>query len=587
MDNNCNEEGKQLVPDYKSDSECCTDSEESVLVAKKKPKLSLDWKLVQKFDNFEQAKTFVKAEGTWSKNYCHQTEEGKKTYYRCNKLKRRGPQCSTRMYLLFESTSDSVLMFKTNADHDHDEKKEFTSSYGLSDTVKNEINRLFDLKMKPKAIMESLLKMKNIKVPKMSQLRNYLSDRRRTIYGQSTISLGELEAWIHSHSSLPLDPYEVFVLCYRIDDSDEQNPTFRFVMSTKYLIEISKDASVVHVDATYKLIWQGFPVLVCGTTDQNRKFHPLCVTVSSNEKKEDFKLMFQGLKDKIQEIFESSWNPKVLVCDAAKSIQNAFLEVFGEHVVVRMCWAHAKRKIQERIERIKNKVLRDNILNDVDSLHSITDENIFDAASEAFLQKYKDQIEFVTYFRAQWLIQNRNWFLGAAPNSPSTNNALESFNRVIKDSNTLRERFPLSRFLVVAKEMVNQWSNKYITNPEDNYIANVPSLTTKHWTEAYQWAKKTKMVTLLRKDDKYNYYQIPAAQATNCEVFDAQWESFDDFKKQNFSKWLVTLPIERNDWIKGRCDCPAFFNLYICKHVIGLAIRLKYVVPPLEAKIFP
>ncbi|XP_049880295.1 uncharacterized protein LOC126376791 [Pectinophora gossypiella] len=325
MDNNFIEEGIQLVPDYESDSECCTDSEESVLVAKKKPKLSFDWKLVQKFDNIEQAKTFVKAE------------------------------------------------------------------------------RSKDLRTKYKKFLKVL-----------------------------------------------------------------------------------------------------------------------------------------GIQK---------------VCDAAKSIQNAFLEVFGEHVVVRMCWAHAKRKIQERIERIKNKVLRDNILNDVDSLHSITDENIFDAASEAFLQKYKDQIEFVTYFRAQWLTQNRNWFLGAAPNSPSTNNALESFNRVIKDSNTLRERFPLSRFLVVAKEMVNQWSNKYITNPEDNYIANVPSLTTKHWTEAY--------------------------------YFDAQWESFDDFKKQNFSKWLVTLPIERNDWIKGRCDCPAFFNLYICKHVIGLAIRLKYVVPPLEAKNIP
>ncbi|GBP15963.1 hypothetical protein EVAR_12545_1 [Eumeta japonica] len=113
-----------------------------------------------------------------------------------------------------------------------------------------------------------------------------------------------------------------------------------------------------------------------------------------------------------------------------------------------------KKKIQERIERIKNKELRDNILNDVDSLHSITDANIFDAASEAFVQKYEDEIEFVTYFRAQWLVQNSNWFLGAASNSPSTNNALESFNRVIKDSNTLRERFPLSRFLVVAKEMV-------------------------------------------------------------------------------------------------------------------------------------
>lgn len=48
-------------------------------------------------------------------------------------------------------TSDSVLMFKTNADHNYDEIKKFTSSYGLSALVKTEINRLFDLKMKPKS----------------------------------------------------------------------------------------------------------------------------------------------------------------------------------------------------------------------------------------------------------------------------------------------------------------------------------------------------------------------------------------------------------------------------------------------------
>lgn len=47
--------------------------------------------------------------------------------------------------------------------------------------------------------------------------------------------------------------------------------------------------------------------------------------------------MFQGFKNKIDVIVESSWNPKVLVSDGAKSIQNAFVEFFGEHMVVRMC----------------------------------------------------------------------------------------------------------------------------------------------------------------------------------------------------------------------------------------------------------
>ncbi|KAG5899638.1 hypothetical protein JTB14_036011 [Gonioctena quinquepunctata] len=62
---------------------------------------------------------------------------------------------------------------------------------------------------------------------------------------------------------------------------------------------------------------------------------------------------------------------------------------------------------------------------------------------------------------------------------------LESFNKAMKDSNTLRERFPLSRFLVVAKEMVNQWSTNYTTNPEENYVAKDPSISLKDWTESY------------------------------------------------------------------------------------------------------
>mgnify|MGYP002790673476 FL=1 len=53
----------------------------------------------------------------------------------------------------------------------------------------------------------------------------------------------------------------------------------------------------IHADATYKLTWQGFPILVCGTTDSNRKFHPFGITVCTNEKTEDFKFMFRSLID--------------------------------------------------------------------------------------------------------------------------------------------------------------------------------------------------------------------------------------------------------------------------------------------------
>ena len=46
----------------------------------------------------------------------------------------------------------------------------------------------------------------------------------------------------------------------------------------------------------------------------------------------------------------------------------------------------------------------------------------------------------------------------------------------------------------------------------------------------------------------------------------------------------VTLPNDPSFLKTGSCNCPSFFNELICKHVIGLAIRLNYCKPPPTAK---
>lgn len=45
--------------------------------------------------------------------------------------------------------------------------------------------------------------------------------------------------------------------------------------------------------------------------------------------------------------------------------------------------------------------------------------------------------EFVEYFRKEWLGVHCNWYEGAAVYTPSTNNALESHNAVIKRTITM------------------------------------------------------------------------------------------------------------------------------------------------------
>lgn len=186
-------------------------------------------------------------------------------------------------------------------------------------------------------------------------------------------------------------------------------------------------------------------------------------------------------------LFDLDFKPKVLVSDAAPAIKNAFLEVFGFDTTVRMCWAHAIKNIKKKVEQTVDKKNRKDIMQDIYALHDASSQEIFNAASQAFIVKHASKTSFIKYFEQEWLIKNPNWFLGgAATPSPTTNNALEAFNKSIKDHNTMRERFPLSRFLTVASEMVTHWSNDI----NENSFPETHNIELKEWTKGYCWAKQ-------------------------------------------------------------------------------------------------
>ena len=63
-------------------------------------------------------------------------------------------------------------------------------------------------------------------------------------------------------------------------------------------------------------------------------------------------------------------------------------------------------------------------------------------------------LNFLDYFKEQWLKENFSWYEGAAPEGPSTNNGIEGTNAVIKRNYTLRERLPVGQFLRTLSDMV-------------------------------------------------------------------------------------------------------------------------------------
>ncbi|CAF4884414.1 unnamed protein product, partial [Rotaria sp. Silwood2] len=69
------------------------------------------------YDNPSEAEASI--ENQWSKHYTNYTEQGRKVYYRCKRMKRRGPQCNVSMYMLYHADSDKVTCYKTEGEHDH------------------------------------------------------------------------------------------------------------------------------------------------------------------------------------------------------------------------------------------------------------------------------------------------------------------------------------------------------------------------------------------------------------------------------------------------------------------------------------
>ena len=67
------------------------------------------------------------------------------------------------------------------------------------------------------------------------------------------------------------------------------------MMSSVILMQNCEKKGVIHVDGTYKLIKNIFPVMVIGVTDIRGVFHLIAFCITSNEEETDFFEFFSGV----------------------------------------------------------------------------------------------------------------------------------------------------------------------------------------------------------------------------------------------------------------------------------------------------
>lgn len=101
------------------------------------------------------------------------------------------------------------------------------------------------------------------------------------------------------------------------------------------------------------------------------------------------------------------------------------------------------------------------------------------------------------------------------------------------------------------------------------------------------WVKKNKVISITssEKYDTFKFMDGDNRDQKTPRPIDT-WIEFSDYLDNNFKEWTVQLPKDQQNtsWIEGYCDCPIYLKMFICKHIVGLALRLKYEKAPPEAK---
>ena len=112
---------------------------------------------------------------------------------------------------------------------------------------------------------------------------------------------------------------------------DYLKESFRLFVTSKFLLTLaSKHLKVLQADATYKLLWLGFPVLIIGMSDREKVFHPIGISLCKGEGEADFEFIFKSL---VIGFSRCGLNPiedeKIdLMADGAHQIWLAFKKVF-------------------------------------------------------------------------------------------------------------------------------------------------------------------------------------------------------------------------------------------------------------------
>jgi hypothetical protein len=246
------------------------------------------WNFVDKWFNENDLQSYL-AENIVSVKRTEETANGKKIIYRCSKY-RKYPECDYQVKVV--SNYDGEITVSTSNSHNHDHRASTTRAPSpVRDIIKNAAAAGLTQSQTRRSIENQYKGV--VSHSQLSSLLNY----HRPLAIPDVYSIDDFRSWCHQHSALLTDPmsiHEPFVAKFYINSCNE---LFVFI-TTRKLISAAPLSGLLQVDATFKLNWNELPVLVFGSSDGNRRFHPYGIAIiGTDEAASSYITLFQTIKE--------------------------------------------------------------------------------------------------------------------------------------------------------------------------------------------------------------------------------------------------------------------------------------------------
>ena len=316
----------------------------------------------------------------------------------------------------------------------------------------------------------------------LKQVQNYFRNHKTSL--KATHFANTMNSWRKFAESRPWSascPPDAATVIYSNFDDDN----FHIAISTNRLLravlEQRKHAPPYkQADATWKITWEGHPLLVIGTVMWDRRFVPTVFMLSGNEREQDYAAMEVAASQKLRalaradEMHLAELTP-VCCADSAAAIKNGERlanETLGrahEDGNLLTCYAHMLRGTRKLAMKHLNggakskESMIGQIVAELRAVHLLPHGfvNAFDFLMDAWKAKWgrEAQTLFVVKFEESWLGVNKRWSRAFVPvGLPGSSNQLERSNRTVKDILDHARKEATSTIGDLADKVVAWWS---------------------------------------------------------------------------------------------------------------------------------